>query len=337
MSDIRSSPEYSKAFSRWVAFGESLPNELRILNETTNADGGFLPPTLWVDKIAEQRRQGLRGLITHIPCGSKSITIPYLALTPVVKKLGESPTLGSGGSYGVGSGTDANSFNLPNFGTSGSPDRRSFNPSKIGFYTIVTEELFNDSYANLEQFLAKQFAISIVGEEAKFIISGTGTGEPCGFAKNLLAESRLVNAATTNTITLASPNDLGVMLAQIDPAYIDSATWLMHPAMYARYIAVGTIAPYVSTGVKKNGAPCPTIYGFPVEFSSNMPAAVTASSVPIIFGDLSQYVITEAAPGYSFTRNDQGHIASGQIGLYARTRIDGNVVQPKAFVGLVGI
>ena len=84
-----------------------------------------------------------------------------------------------------------------------------------------------------------------------------------------------------------------------------------------------------------DGVQRPSVYGLPVVLCPWMPSAPASGAMSVIFGDLSQYVVAETKPGYVFSAHDQAHIASGQIGIYARTRLDGNVVQPKAFAGLL--
>ncbi len=339
-SQTRATPEYTKAFTRYIQTGkQSLnPDELRILNEGTAADGGYAAPALYADFVAEIRQHSFIGLVTRLAAG-KSLSIPYFNVSVEVQELTESPTLGSGGDYGLSTGDDGSPFNLPNFGTSGSPSRRAFTPFKKGIYTKVTEELFADSEPDLVEFLFRQLGIAIYAAEANQIVNGDGndssSGQMCGLIRNLDAESRFVTAADPSSIstgTGSSENDLAEVLDLVDPSYIERGVWLMHPRVYVRYVSGSAGAAH---SVMHNGVLRPSVYGLPVVLCPWMPRAVESGAMSVIFGDLSQYVVAEAKPGYVFSKLDQAHIASGQIGVYARTRLDGNVVQPKAFAGLV--
>lgn len=338
-SQTRATPEYTKAFTRYIQKGRSAlnPDELRILNEGTNADGGYAAPTLYADFVAEIRNHSFIGLVTRIASGKK-LQIPYFNVTVEVQELTESPTLGSGSDYGLSTGDDGNAFNLPNFGTSGSPDRRAFSPFKKGIYTKVTEELLADSEPDLLRFLFMQLGIAIYAAEANQIVNGDGndssSGEMCGLIRNIDSESRYVTANDPSTIatgTGGAANDLAEVLDMVDPAYIERGVWLMHPRIYAGYVAGSAAAAHA---VMHNGVLRPSVYGLPVVLCPWMPRTIASGKMSVIFGDLSQYVVAEAKPGYVFSKHDQVHIASGQIGIYARTRLDGNIVQPKAFAGL---
>lgn len=336
----RDAPEYLKAFNRYLRLGKGriTAEEHRTLQEGADADGNYLAPSLYADFIAEIRRHSFAGLVTRIETG-KSISIPYFNVTVQVKELTESPTLGSGGSYGLGSGSDSSPFNIPNFGTSGSPDRRAFKTQKKGVYTKVTEELLDDSAPDLLGFLFRQLGIAIYAAEGDQIVNGDGndssSGEMCGLIRNLTAESRTVSAASSSGIatgTGASSNDLAEVLDLVDPSYFERGVWLMHPRVYVKHVAGAAGAAHV---VMHDGVQRPSVYGLPVVLCPWMPSAPASGAMSVIFGDLSQYVVAETKPGYVFSAHDQAHIASGQIGIYARTRLDGNVVQPKAFAGLL--
>jgi len=335
--ETRSSPEYLRAFTRYLKVGKAnlAPDDLRVLSEGSDADGAVLAPKMYLDRIAEVRQQGLLGHVSRVETG-RSLSVPYFTIETTVKLLSESPTLGSGSDYGLASGGDGSPFNLPNFGTSGSPDRRAFAPSKYGVYTKATEELLADSEPDLAKFLAQQLAISIYAMEASQIVAGTGSGgQFAGLAQNLVAESRTFSAASSGSIAVgsgAADNDLAEVLALVDPAYIDRGAWIMHPRVYAKYVAGSPGAAHV---LELNGQTVPSVYGRPAVLCAFMPSEPVSASVSVIFGDLSQYLVAESKPGFTFTQADQTHIASGQIGIYARTRLDGNVVQPRAFAGLI--
>lgn len=339
-TQTRATPEYLKAFNRYLQIPKASlsPDEARVLQEGVTADGGYIAPIEYADTIAQIRQQTFLGLVTRVECG-KSVSIPYFNVSVEVQELTESPTLGSGGDYGLSSGDDGSPFNLPNFGTSGSPDRRAFTPFKKGVYTKVTEELLADSQPDLLRFLGVQLAIAIYAAEANQVVNGDGndssSGQMCGLVRSLTAESRTVAADSAGTIatgTGSAANDLAEVLDLIDPEYHDRGVWLMHPRVYAKFVAG---PPGAAHTVTANGFSRPSAYGLPVVLCPWMANAPASGAMTVIFGDLSQYVVAQSRPGYVFSKLDQAHIASGQVGIYARTRLDGNVVQPKAFAGLL--
>jgi HK97 family phage major capsid protein len=62
-------------------------------------------------------------------------------------------------------------------------------------------------------------------------------------------------------------------------------------------------------------------------------AEIAASAKTILIGDFSYYWIVQNG-GWSVDRNPYLYMANGQVGFFARQRVDGRVVLAEAFAAL---
>ena len=194
-------------------------------------------------------------------------------------------------------------------------------------------EVFQDleasytAYGLFEKFAADRCARGI----GKVLLTGSGTGTTKGLITSLMASgvspitavgsSGNTGGAETGVNSIGS-TDLGKLFYSVNRAWRESkkAGWLMNDSTLQ----------YLATVVTKQGLPLvnfrdgiPTILGKPVQVSPSM-ESIGSSEVPVIFGDLSQWITRLVSD--ELTRIQvfkETYIDHGQIGLQYFMRADG--------------
>jgi HK97 family phage major capsid protein len=75
------------------------------------------------------------------------------------------------------------------------------------------------------------------------------------------------------------------------------------------------------------------LYGIPVYNQENMQSTLATGTKVMVVGDFSYYALVDGAGdgGLRITRNPYLYEASGQVGIFARFRQSGAVLQAEAF------
>lgn len=188
--------------------------------------------------------------------------------------------------------------------------------------------------ANLHQELALLLADAAQQLQATAFTTGTGTGQPKGIITALAAATgSKVNPTTAETITAT---DLYNLQSALPPRFQPGATWL------ASLLVLNALRQFETT----NGSLkfptlqdlSPTLLGRPVNENSSMSgipnAAVTGTSLPIVYGDLAAgYTIVDRLGStvelvqHLFGANRR---PTGQRGLQLWFRTGGDLVIPNA-------
>lgn len=206
-----------------------------------------------------------------------------------------------------------------------SPQDPTFGVVTFGAFTyrtlcLVPLELLQDSAFDLEQWVRSWIAERIARGTNRHFTTGNGSTQPNGV---IPASSSGVTAASATSVSYA---DLVDLEHSVDPAYRRSpkAGFMM---------ADGTIKvlkklvdldsrPIWAPGIAVREPD--TILGYKYAINQHM-AAVAASNKSIAFGDWSKYWIRDVS-GMLLIRANELHIANGQIGFYAFSRHDGDIV-----------
>lgn len=164
---------------------------------------------------------------------------------------------------------------------------------KLTAYTTVPNELLNDSPSSLEVIINQLFPEALAFEEDdKFLMSGTGVGEPLGALNTanggLIAVAKESNQ-TTGTIVW---ENIAKAFSRMLPASLGRAVWVAHIDTFSE---LATMALSVGTGGSAvwltNGAAGPpmTILGRPVIFTEK--ANTVGTQGDISFVDFGHYLI----------------------------------------------
>ena len=145
---------------------------------------------------------------------------------------------------------------------------------------------------------------------------GVGTTEPEG----------VVPASTEGHVTAVTqvdtflPTDLTALMHSLDEAYARVGTWMFNWGTLGilRGLADSTGNPIWN---QVADGPNNTIYGRPWVINNDLPDPAADIVGPIIFGDMSKYLIREVLP-IQLTRTTELYWANSQVGFLAISRMD---------------
>lgn len=159
--------------------------------------------------------------------------------------------------------------------------------------------------------------------------NGGGVGGPTGIVTKLTGSSSVVNAGTGATI---SANDLYALQNALGPRWQAGAKWLGNLAAINAIAALETPNGAIRFPSIQNEPR--TLLGRPVGEASNMDGTLAAGTQPLIYGDFSQFVISQRV-GTSvefvpvvFGPNQR---PTGKRGLWAWSRWGSDCINTSAF------
>ncbi|NPV54560.1 MAG: phage major capsid protein [Firmicutes bacterium] len=291
-------------------FRSYLRGETRSLHTGVGSEGGYLVPQGFYRTIVEKKEKlsVIRKLATVQSTTNKETPVPIDASTAEAQVIAE--------------GADYPLLDLA-FG------QKVLRAHKFGGITTATEEIIQDAAFNIEELVASRIAKFLARAEDKKFINGTGTGEPRG----LLLDVTVVNNDSPLTPGTIPIDIVREMVGSLDAAYLENATWLMSQSVYAALLANAkqTGDYYLLDFVS---GPAPKLAGRPVAISAYMPAANAQSSVVLVLGDFSEFLILDRE-GMELQVLKELYAWVGKIGYKFHTRTDGVVVVSEAFVGAV--
>jgi len=196
---------------------------------------------------------------------------------------------------------------------------------KLGTMLKVSDELLNDSYFDLEAYIASEFARRIGAAEEEAFLTGDASSKPTGLLHATGGASLGVTAASTTAITLDEVMDL---YHSLKTSYRKNAVFLVNDATIKkiRKLKDGQ-GQYLWQPSLKAGTP-DTILNRPVITSQYMPTA-EAGAKTILFGDFNYYWIADRQ-GRTFKRLNELYAANGQVGFLASQRLDAKLILPEA-------
>ena len=289
--------EYKNAILR--GFRTQFRNAVEIdgMNETSDAEGGYLVPTEYdrrlIDVLTEENV--IRSLATTIrTSGERKINVAATKPAAAWIEEGESLTWGEA--------TFA---------------QKTLDAHKLHVAIKVTEELLYDSAFNLESYILTSFGKALSNAEEDAFISGNGTGKPTGIFDPTNGGQRL---AAVSGIKADNVFDLVYGLKR---PYRAKAVFLMKDSTIAaiRKLKDATGA-YLWQPSYTVGEP-DRICGYPVKTSAFAPDNAIA------FGDFSYYNIGDRG-SRSFQVLRELFAGNGMVGYVAKERVDGLLVLPEA-------
>ena len=307
----RDTPEYRKAFMAAMRHGEgSVSQEIKAtLQKAVNSQGGYLVPIEFETKIVEKMYNAnlMRQLGTVIRTTSQ-VNIPMEANLPTfgwIDELGAYPA------------TDA---------TVGQNVLKAW---KLGGIITASEELLDDAFVDIPNYIASRSALSAGFAEEAAYIAGDGTLKPTGVLTTVLASGTTVTSAAPTVVGTA---DIFKLYYGLSRAYRQNASFVFaDTAMLSLRQEKATTGQYIWQPGLSAGAP-DTLLGKPV-YTSDFLAAVAATAVSGMFGDFSYYQIVDRV-GWSMQRLNELYAANGQIGFRMHERTDGKLLRPEAVVTL---
>lgn len=324
-ADSRKDDTYDRAFDHYLRTGQTNSDliQFRDQNVGTPADGGYLVPDGFRDKLVEVRK-AFGGLAAEADSFSTSTGNPL-----------EYPTLNDTTNVG-GITPEATAFvdgaDLV-FGTV-SLGAYKFTSTGVGTTTPlrVSVELLQDSAFDVQSLVSRKLGERIARKEAAAWATGSGSGEPQGIAGSSITEN-----FDTDVHDVVDYDDLLSMDAALDPAYEANAKWLMSKATWTvvRAILDGDNRPLIQANAEAGIGTRPgySLLGYPVVIDQEMPDFPGAGDEHfIILGDLREAYAIRRVSDLVVVVNPWSRANEGQVEFVAYSRADGVVQNRSAYI-----
>lgn len=308
---IRNSPEKAapeKAGRASAAYAEDFGRALRgrtpvhdVLSEGVDADGGFLVPEEFETQIVAGLEQAnVIREIAKVVTTSSERKIPVAATHSVAEWTPENGTIAE---------------SSPTF------EQKSIDAFKLTDLVKVSTELLQDSYFDLEGYIAAEFARAFGAAEEEAFCTGTGNGMPTGI---FTANGGEVGVTCAGEVTL---DDLLDLVYSLKSPYRRNASFLMNDATVAavRKLKDGNGA-YLWQPSAQAGEP-DRLLGYKLYTSPYAPELKT-NALAIAFGDFNNYWIADRM-GRTVQRLNELYAGNGQVGFIATQRVDAKVILPE--------
>lgn len=190
---------------------------------------------------------------------------------------------------------------------------------KSGRLAKASIELVEDSFFDLESYLAKSIGTSIAALEDAAFFGGDGTNKPEGAIPNYLVG---VTAASTTTITMDEILDL---IFSVRPAYRKNGEFVVaDTAVKALRKVKDADGRYMwSDGIRADEPA--TLNGYKATTEVNL-ATPAAGTKPLLFGDASTYQIREVNGIRIAVLRERFLADEGKYGYLGWRRVDGKVL-----------
>lgn len=291
----RASEDYKKAMLE--ALRSNFRNVSNVLQEGTDADGGYLVPEEYDKRIIEvlNSENIMRTLGTKIKTGGDH-KINIAATKPAASWIEEGEPLVWG---------DA-TF-----------DQILLDAHKLHVAIKITEELLYDNSFGLESYITTQFGRALANAEEDAFLNGNGQGKPTGIFA--VTGGGKVPATTT---ALKSDDIINLVYALKRP-YRKKAAFIMNDKILATVRTLkDSEGQYLWQQSFKDGEP-ERLAGYPVYTSEYAPTNM------ISFGDYSYYNIGDRGTR-SFKKLTELFAGNDMVGFVAKERVDGKLVLPEA-------
>jgi HK97 family phage major capsid protein len=276
---------------------------LRISDDTT---GGYLAPPEFVMMIIEAvvLISNARAIVTVRQTANKAVRIPKRTAVFAAQRVTE---------QGTRSETTGLTFGLEEISA----------PECYAIIDISNEDL-EDSAFDLEAYIRENASEQFAVLEGKEFVSGTGVGQ----LEGVLTNTAIGYTASGNAATLSADSLITCAYA-IKTAYSRNASYILNRqtigAVRTLKDAIGNYLwlPGIADGVPN------TIAGFPYWEFPDMPA-VAANAYPIAFGDWKRAYVMADRIAMTFLRDPYTQGASGNVRMWFRRRVGGQVVLAEA-------
>jgi HK97 family phage major capsid protein len=284
-------------------------DEVKAMQEETDAEGGFFVPEQFVNQVI--RDPGVPG----------SQLRPLCTVIRVSSKDGYVPTMGSA-TWAAIAEEAAYSDQTPTVG------QVAFALEKSGGLVKVTRELLDDSAINLPALLTSVFQESAGRFEDVGIISGNNTTQYAG----IMSDTDVAFYTMAGSTSVVVADLIGTFYA-LNAQHRANSTWVMKSAINSLINQIQVTGNGVTGIANITTAPAAFILGRPVvdtDVVSGLGGTITSTEKIAIFGDFRQYYIFDRV-GFTIRRNDSLYMENDQIGFFASRRGDGQVGLAAAF------
>ena len=291
----RSSEDYKNAML--AALRSNFRNVSNVLQEGTDADGGYLVPEEYDKRIIEvlNSENIMRTLGTKIKTsGDHKINIA--ATKPAASWIEEGEPLVWGNA----------TF-----------DQILLDAHKLHVAIKITEELLYDNSFGLESYITTQFGRALANAEEDAFLNGNGQGKPTGIF------AATGGGKVSATTTVLKGDDIINLVYALKRPYRKKAAFIMNDKILATVRTLkDSDGQYLWQQSLKDGEP-EKLAGYPVYTSEYAPTGMIA------FGDYSYYNIGDRGTR-SFKKLTELFAGNDMVGFVAKERVDGKLVLPEA-------
>ena len=298
-------PDPKRAFMHYLRTGERVKGLKAALGENTSGAGGYLVPDDFYSGIIEKRNE---------------LSIPRRAGAMILqtnRDVLQIPVEATSQTYFAQSAHDMAAVNEDE-PTIGQATATVFDFTKL---VKVSEDLLEDSAANLNQFLANSFGRWMAMTENRNALIGAGTTAPQGVT---VGGTAALTFDDTNSIAAA---EIPELYHKLSGQYRDNAVWAMNDDTLGMLRGLSSSSVFTFGAHEINEE---SIMGKRVFTSTYMPKYTTAEYKAIVFGDWSMYALVERK-GLTIRRLNELYAGNRQVGLLAVFRHGGVVLQSEAF------
>jgi HK97 family phage major capsid protein len=314
---VNATPAYRKAFfdglMRRKGINSVGPDYFAVLSGGVDSEGGYLVPTQIEAEIIKKvyEMNPIRALAT-VRGSALDNSIPVRTGIPTFTWIGES------GTYGKSN---------PNYG------KVAMHAHKCGGIIPISEELLQDSIANMEAEVIESAGLAFAELESVAYMTGDGVGKPFGlFAQDAVAGTA-IGYETTASSTAIVADELLDVFHKLEPQYRARASWVMRDATakLIRKLKNSVSGDYHWQPGLIAGQP-DMLLGRPVVVCKDAPA-VAAGAKAIAFGDLKAYRIQDRL-GITVKGLMEIYAEQGQVGWRFSKRLDAKLTDANALVFL---
>ena len=302
--------KWMKSPSEDVFWKTATPDEVKAMQEDTDAEGGYFVPEEFINQVI------------HDPGVPGSQLRPISTVIRVASKDGYVPTLASA-SWAAIAEEAAFSDQTPTVG------QVAFSIEKSGGLVKVTRELLDDSAVNLPALLSQLFNEAAGRFEDAGILNGNDSAQYDGILGSGVADYVM---AATGALTTA---DLLGIFYTLNSQFRQNATWVM-PSLITKVVnTIQSTAAGVTGLDSLTASPDTALLGKAVinadDTSNNgLATALSANNEIGVLGDFRNYYIFDRI-GMTIRRNDSLYMGNDQVGFFATRRGDGQIALTDSF------
>jgi len=307
--------EEVKSFLYWIRTGDDVPYKAAMQGQTDSEGGYSVPDDFHTQIIAKRNEISLidRLGVQRFPTSLDKYPVPVEA-TAATK-------------FVVTAEEGAYDENEPTLG------QVPITIHKLTKLVKISEELEGDAKANFGGYLSGIWGRAMAAaDNYYYIVTGTGTGMP-----QAMAVGGALGKTFANATSIVAADIHALIHAMPDP-YVDGMAMIMSRAVLGIVRALLVATPYafvdwINGNTIRPGlvSPSGTIGGVPVYTTNAMP-----TGVPVVTGTKTVLIVNPEfygvaeREGMSVSRNPYLYQANGQIGLFAKYRAGGAVLQSEA-------
>lgn len=271
-----------------------------VLSTTPDADGGYLVPIEWENRILDKLEE--ENVVRKL---AKVISTQHERKIPVTDGHSVATWTAENAAY-----TESN----PTF------KQTQIDAYKLTDLIRVSNELLQDNSFDIEGYIRDEIARAFgVAEEEAFCV-GTGNGQPTG----IFTTSGGTVGVTAASATAITTDEIVSLIYSLRSPYRRNAKFFMNDSTVALLRKLkDNNGQYLWQPSVQAGQP-DKLLGYDIYTSPYVPKA-TANNFAIAFGDFNNYWIADRA-GRTVQRLNELYATNGQIGYVAAERVDGKTI-----------